>query len=133
MKMDYTLDLSLNDLHHQCLTWLSEIDLWSIEIAFFRKLIRRVSPNCENSADIQELEHFDELADYYNNRLFRELKIKITSHNNELSQLLQTEKAQDEAQFRQIQKDLSKILLTFELEFKNFKKEFLNFIEKKLI
>jgi hypothetical protein len=132
MKSDYILEASLKDLYSQCNFWLSEIALWNIELAFFRKLIRKYGVELDTKQDKDEIENYTELNDYYKNRLLREVKEKVEAQNRELYVLMRDSKSQNENDFRDKQKDLLKIIGTFEIEFKNFKKEFLTFIEKEL-
>jgi len=123
------LDMSLADIHAQSKFWLSEVDLWNIELLFFRKLINKGLFEVDDEQDKSELDHYIELMDYYQVRLLKEARKRLIEHEESLKRLVDGNEWQDEESFREEHKGISLIVETFENEFRNLKKEFLTYIE----
>jgi hypothetical protein len=127
----YILEMSLTDLRQKSKAWLSEIELWLLELTIFRKMLRVNQDRLieDNTSNEKELDHFRELIDYYEIRLLRNLKSKLEIHEGNLIELMDGHLNQDEGSFRENHKNIGQVVHAFENEFRNLKKEFLTFME----
>lgn len=127
---EHMLSESLNNLHHKTIEWESNIEFWKHELNFFKKLLNKYGNNLESWKDIKEREHFRELLGYYSGNLMEVLNQKLIQHEADLRPLLDNESHQDEMAYRNEHDALRKQIEAFEQEFKVYKSELYELIEK---
>ena len=126
---DYLLEDGLNVKHQESTDWISEIELWKMELAFFQKLMDNYSPKFTTLDDKKQMDHFQNLIIYYSGELLDEFAQKIRRHEDYLAQLLKKDPALADSQYRQKHGELKSHLASFESQFRMFKREFFQFME----
>lgn len=129
-KREYMLSSSLTDLHKMSVEWASEIELWRAEVKFFQKLLDQYAPKIESIDHRKELDHFQNLIIYYGGELIDEFRQSVSRHEKHLSALLSDKNVQDEESYREAHHKIGDRIETYSKEFRQFKKELFEFVEK---
>lgn len=127
-KSAYLLNAGLETLHEQSEEWLSEIEFWRDEAAFFytlivKKTLKSIPMNAKDN--IQKIEK--ELISITGGEL-DELQRSVEQHEKFLCRILESQKM-DEGSYRNKHRELSVKFYQFEKRFKSLKKEVFNLIE----
>lgn len=128
----YLLEIGIEELHKDSKVWLSRIELWKRELLFFQKLLDSNSTKFVNHEDKKNEDHFQNLIIYYNGELLDEYKQLVRRQVKQLSALVSKNGTEpiDESTFRNNQINLKKKVDSFDREFRKYKHEFFEFIEK---
>ena len=129
---EYLLDRSLEELHQESVKWVSDIELWKIELNFFQKLLDKHSLEFETVDEKKEIDHYQNLITYYGGELLDEFKQLVRRHENNLAKEYAMNGKANEDEYRAKHQDLLLRIYAFDTEFKAYKAEFFGFIEKVL-
>ena len=129
---DYLLQDSIERFHQENREWLSEIDLWKVELNFFQKLLDISAPKLRNEDERKQTDHFQNLIIYYTGELLDEFAQKVKRHEKYLATSLKQDAKVDDSTFRHKHGELSSHLNSFLSEFRMFKREFFKFVEPAL-
>ena len=131
-KGSFLLEKSLSDFHKEATRWLSEVELWKIELSLFQKLLDKHAPDLCTTQQRMEIDHFQNLIIYYNGELLDEFKHELHLHERNLASAVKDEGKVSDVTIRDEHASVHMRLDAFETEFKNYKKELFEFIEKLL-
>ena len=123
---------SWESLHFESVKWVSDIELWKIELNFFQKLLDRYGSSFELVEDKKEIDHFQNLITYYNGELLDEFRQLVRRHENHLAKDFAVTGEVNEPEYRAKHEDLKVRIRAFDDEFKAYKTEFFQFIERAL-
>ncbi len=126
---DFLLEIGLENLHQESCVWVSQLDLWKIELAFFQKLMDTNSAKFTSKDQKKELDHFQNLIIYYNGELLDQFRKKIRKHEKTLSSELKNENRLDETIYRNQHRVISSELKSLQHEYYLYKKDFFSFME----
>ena len=129
-KGTFLLEKSLYDFHKESTKWLSEVELWKIELNLFQKLLDKHAPDLRTKQQKMEIDHFQNLIIYYNGELLDEFKHELNLHEKNLASSLKDEDEISDIALRDEHATMHRRLDAFETEFKNYKKELFEFLEK---
>jgi hypothetical protein len=119
-------DASLETLHAQTREWLSEIDFWIEEMAFFYNLIHMREPHIFfPTAGLADLER--ELITLTSDHLSR-LKIEIENHERVLARMVKNISLDEEREYRERHRTLSSGMNKLEVGIREFKKTVFAFV-----
>ena len=127
---NYLLEVSLEDLHKESRTWLSEIDFWKIELSFYQKLLQKVSLKLNTTEEKQKIDHFQNLIIYYQGELLDQYKHDIREHEKYLDNMIREKAPFNEQLYREPHKNFEDKIKAFDLQFKQFRKDLYAFAEK---
>ncbi|KYG82474.1 hypothetical protein [Roseivirga echinicomitans] len=97
----YLLELGLEDLHHESKNWLSEIELWQVELSFFQKLLGNHAKDFKSIDDKKKIEQFQNFILFYSKELLLEVKNEVEGHEKSLASQLQSKTGRvNEATYR---------------------------------
>jgi len=98
---EHLLQSGLEDLHQESKTWLSEIEFWNIELAFFQKLLDKYASHFHNIEDKKKIDQFQNFMTYYSGELLHEIKKEVRQHEKFLaSQLSSNDNRINEQSYR---------------------------------
>lgn len=131
---DYLLEIGLETLHKDSKVWKSRIEMWKRELIFFQKLLDSYSLKFDSPEDKKEEDHFQNLIIYYNGELLDEYKQAARRQEKRLAEMMGDERPDhvDESEYRNQHIELKKKVDSFDKQFRKYKHEFFNFIEKVL-
>ncbi|WP_276370757.1 hypothetical protein [Chryseolinea sp. H1M3-3] len=127
-KTEYLLDASLESLHAESLTWLSEISFWTDEMAFYYKLLHKkeLVETCP-PLDLAFLEK--DLIKIYGEKLDK-VRLEIKSHERALASVIKSTSLQEEENFREAHRRLLMEIYEIQMLIRIFKKRVFEFIKK---
>jgi len=131
-KGTFLLEKSLRDFHKEATRWLSEVELWKIELNLFQKLLDKHAPDLCTTQQRMEIDHFQNLIVYYNGELLDEFRHEMRLHEKNLASAVKEEDDVSDVTLRDEHASIHQRLDAFDTEFKNYKKELFEFIEKLL-
>ncbi len=126
---DFLLEIGLENLHQECHTWLSQIDLWKVELTFFQKLMDSNSEKFTLKDQKKELDHFQNLIIYYNGELLDQFRKKIRNQEKTLSSELKNKNRLDETIYRNQHRIITNEIKSLQYEYNLYKSDFFKFIE----
>ena len=131
---DYLLEIGLETLHKDSEVWKSRIEMWKRELIFFQKLLDSYSLKFDSPDDKKEEDHFQNLIIYYNGELLDEYKQAARRQEKRLAEMMGNESPDhvDESEYRNQHIELKRKVDSFDKQFRKYKHEFFNFIEKVL-
>ncbi|MGI9543418.1 MAG: hypothetical protein ACR2MX_09175 [Cyclobacteriaceae bacterium] len=125
---DFLLRESLNDLHKTSRQWVSEVDLWKIELDFFQKLLDQYCTKVTTYQGKKQLGHLQNLITYYQGELLDEFTKAVRKHEKYLTRVLDGS-VSDEESYRVKHEIIEDKINTFRIRFKDYKRELFEFIE----
>ena len=123
----FQLEESLEKLHRESTEWLSEIDFWKDEAAFFYSLMIRRKPATAVSKTKLAKDVEKELIRLSADHMV-ELHREVTDHEAELSRIIES-KILDEQPYRQVHEDLRARIQETEADFRALKKQVFNLVK----
>lgn len=124
----YLLEEGLEMLHQESHNWISEMELWKIELDFFQKLLDTHSYKLNTTDEKKEMDHFQNLIIYYNGELIDSIKKKAKKHNKTLATDLENPVQLNEAQYIDEHRSIAAEIDALRMQFHEYKKEFFEFI-----
>ena len=82
---EYLLQSALESLHQESQKWLSEIELWKIELTFFQKLLDKYARDFQNIEDKKKIDQFQNFMTYYSGELLHEIRNEVKQHEKFLA------------------------------------------------
>ena len=127
---NYLLEVSLEDLHQESRTWLSEIEFWKIELSFYQKLLEKVAVKLTNVEEKKKTDHFQNLIIYFQGELLDQYQHDIREHEKYLNNMVQEKIPLNEQLYREVHKNFEHHIKSFGSDLKQFKKDLFAFAEK---
>ena len=127
---EFLLEQSLEDLHAASTNWLSELEFWEVELAFFQKLLDNHSQKFKTADEKKKMSHFQNLIIYYGGEIIDQLKQQIRRHEKQLAVELALKNKLNEIDYRKNHVEISEEIRSFKAEYMIHKREFFEFIEK---
>lgn len=122
----FLLDRNIEDLHHTSREWLSEINFWKTELAFFQKILEISAPKLQHSEEKMQLDHLQNLILFYNGELLDKYRQNVKRHAKHLGKILQNGSEED-ALIRETHMKYYDQVSSFAKRFKEFKLELFEF------
>ena len=129
---EYLLEIGLEELHKESVVWKSRLELWKTELRFFQKLLDKNSAKFEDVEDKKAEDHFQNLILYYDGELLEEYKQSVRRHEKRLGEMLTSNERLQEMEFRTAHIELKEKVDSFDDTFRQYKREFFQFMEKAL-
>lgn len=126
----YLLEVSVEDLHRESRTWLSEIEFWRLELAFYQQLLEKVHTKGQGEEEKKQLDHFQGQLPYFQEELLDQYEHDIREHETLLRNMLQEKAPFDEQLYRGRHKKYEEQLKAFSHQFKDYRKDLYAFAEK---
>jgi hypothetical protein len=125
----YLLEEGLEKLHQESIHWVSEMDLWKLELDFFQKMLDKHSPQFVTLEQKKRLDHFQNLIIYYNGELIDSFIGKAKGHEKLLANEMVKLSELDERNYRNQHSVVRDEISAFRAQFHEYKKEFFEFIK----
>jgi hypothetical protein len=125
------LEVSMEDLHQESKTWLSEIEFWRIELSFYQQLLEKVARHTLGE-DKKAIDHFQSLIFYFKGELLDQYEHDIREHERYLDAMVEEKAPFDEAFYREKHKKYESQINSFGIDFKQYRKELYAFAGKHL-
>lgn len=122
----------MEQLHSESSYWLSEIELWRIELGFFQRLLNRVASRMPSVEDKRHMDHFQNLIFYYRGELLDQLEHDIREHEQYLAYQLDNRAPFNEQIYRKVHKKYEEQVKAFAQDFRDYKRDLYRFTEKLL-
>ncbi len=128
---EFLLRESLLDLHKTSKHWVSEVDLWKLELGFFQKLLDAVANKVTTYQGKKTIGHLQNLITYYQGELMDEFAKAVRKHEKYLNRLIQEEDGEEQSH-KVKHEIIDDKINTFRDRFKDYKQELFTFIEELL-
>jgi len=125
----YLLEEGLEKLHQESMDWISEMDLWKLELDFFQKLLDKYSAQFSTIEQKKRLDYFQNLIIYYSGELIDSFIEKTKRHETLLAKEMVEPLEMDEQEYRKMHKEIEEDVRSLRKRFYAYKKEFLTFIK----
>ncbi|MGV3503270.1 MAG: hypothetical protein ACO1O1_06145 [Adhaeribacter sp.] len=126
----YLLEVSLDDLHRESRTWLSEIEFWRLELAFYGQMLEKVSGKLPGAEEKNRLDHFRQQLPNFQEEILDPYEHDIREHETLLRNMIQEKAPFDEQLYRGRHKKYQAQLEAFQIDFKAYRKDLYAFAEK---
>ena len=123
---EFLLREGLMDLHKMSKQWVSEVDLWKLELDFFQKLLDSNAKRVTTYQGKKTIGHLQNLITYYQGELLDEFAKAVRKHEKYLNRVIVGENS-DES-YRVKHDIIDDKLASFRDGFKDYKKELFQFI-----
>ena len=127
-QTSYLLQADLASLHVESQSWLSEIEFWEDELAFFYILLH--SKLSRQAYPLEEIATLDKLLVHINSDKLTTIKDQALNHERSLALIMKSTSLQEEENYRDIHRQLSIKMIDVHAAIKNFKKEVYAFVRK---
>jgi len=117
----YLLQADLASLHKESQSWLSEIEFWEDELAFFYTLLH--SKLSRQAYPTEEIASLDKRLVSINSDMLGTIKEQALNHERFLALVMQTTSMQEESNYRDVHQQLHVKMIDTHAAIKNFKKE----------
>jgi len=125
----YIVQPELIEKHIKTLNGLSSCMLWKSEIRAFQKVLDQSSLRVTGTDDKKKVAHFQNLILYYGGEVIDSLRKKLRDHENRLAKMLESENESDIQYYKEHDAIIDE-LDTFSNQFKEFRGELIEFVEK---
>jgi hypothetical protein len=125
----YIVQPELIEKHIKTLNGLSSCMLWKSEIRAFQKVLDQSSQRVTATDDKKKVDHFQNLILYYGGEVIDGLRKKLRDHENRLAKMLESENESDIQYYKEHDAIMDE-LDTFSNQFKQFRGELIEFVEK---
>lgn len=119
---------TLEELHHECQTWLSEIEFWNLELNFFQKLLTKGFQKSRSKSDDYTNDVLEGKLIQFKQEAIDDFKEDIMDHEYYLSDLLKFNSEYSDDMFRENHFVHANHLIKLERNFKNLKKELFEYV-----
>jgi phosphoribosyl-dephospho-CoA transferase len=120
-QTSYLLQADLASLHVESQSWLSEIEFWEDELAFFYTLLH--SKLSRQAYPTEEIASLDKRLVSINSDMLGTIKEQALNHERFLALVMQTTSMQEESNYRDVHQQLRVKMIDVHAAIKNFKKE----------
>ena len=118
-----SLEADLEDLHRESNYWLSQVEFWRIELAFYQKLLEKITVRTSDIEDKKRISHFQNLITYFNGELLDQFAHDIRQHEKYPKKLLLEEVPVDEQEYKLAHKKYEEEIRAFEEDFKQYRRD----------
>ncbi|HYI77238.1 MAG TPA: hypothetical protein VEW65_06425 [Chryseolinea sp.] len=125
----YIVQPEVIEKHIKTLNGLSSCMLWKSEIRAFQKVLDQSSLRVTGTDDKKKVAHFQNLILYYGGEVIDSLRKKLRDHENRLAKMLESENESDIQYYKEHDAIIDE-LDTFSNQFKEFRGELIEFVEK---
>jgi len=125
----YVVQPEVIEKHIKTLNGLSSCMLWKSEIRAFQKVLDQSSLRVTGTDDKKKVAHFQNLILYYGGEVIDSLRKKLRDHENRLAKMLESENESDIQYYKEHDAIIDE-LDTFSNQFKEFRGELIEFVEK---
>lgn len=127
---EYLLESALESLHQESKKWLSEVELWKIELIFFQKLLDRYARSFEDIEDKKKIDQYQNFMIYYSGELLDQTRKELRQHERFLaSQLISHSARINEAIYRTDHVAMEERMEGIRKQIAEKKKSFFEFLE----
>ncbi len=126
---EFLLREGLMDLHKTSKIWVSEVELWKIELEFFQKLLDANANKVTTYKGKKTIGHLQNLITYYQGELLDEFAKAVRKHEKYLNNLVTGDGADDET-YRVKHDIIDDKINSFREGFKSYKSELFEFISE---
>ena len=126
---EFLLRESLMDLHKTSKQWVSEVDLWKLELDFFQKLLDSNAQKVTTYKGKKTIGHLQNLITYYQGELLDEFAKAVRKHEKYLNRII-TGEVNDEESYRVKHDIIDDKISSFRDGFKEYKSELFHFISE---
>jgi len=126
---EFLLREGLMDLHKTSKQWVSEVELWKIELDFFQKLLDANANRVTTYKGKKTIGHLQNLITYYQGELLDEFAKAIRKHEKYLNRLIAGDSSDDET-YRVKHDIIDDKINSFRQNFKSYKTELFEFISE---
>ena len=126
---EFLLRESLMDLHKTSKQWVSEVDLWKLELDFFQKLLDYNAHKVTTYKGKKTIGHLQNLITYYQGELLDEFAKAVRKHEKYLNRIITGEITNEES-YRVKHDIIDDKISSFRDGFKGYKSELFQFISE---
>jgi len=126
---EFLLREGLMDLHKTSKQWVSEVDLWKLELEFFQKLLDANARKVTTYKGKKTIGHLQNLITYYQGELLDEFAKAVRKHQKYLNRIITGEES-DEESYRVKHDIIDDKITSFKDSFKSYKIELFEFISE---
>jgi len=126
---EFLLRESLMDLHKTSRQWVSEVELWKMELDFFQKLLDSNAHRVTTYKGKKTIGHLQNLIIYYQGELLDEFAKAVRKHEKYLNRII-TGEITDEESYRVKHDIIDDKINSFRDGFKGYKLELFQFISE---
>lgn len=126
---EFLLRESLMDLHKTSKQWVSEVELWKLELNFFQKLLDSNARKVTTYKGKKTMGHLQNLITYYQGELLDEYAKAVRKHEKYLNKIIMGDES-DEETYRVKHDIIDDKITSFKESFKQYKKELFQFISE---
>lgn len=126
---EFLLRESLMDLHKTSNQWVSEVNLWKLELDFFQKLLDANAHKVTTYKGKKTIGHLQNLITYYQGELLYEFAKAVRKHEKYLNRVI-TGEISDEESYRVKHDIIDDKITSFREGFKSYKSELFEFISE---
>jgi hypothetical protein len=124
---EFLLREGLMDLHKTSRQWVSEVELWKLELDFFQKLLDSNARKVTTYMGKKTIGHLQNLITYYQGELLDEFAKAVRKHEKYLNRIIGGEDSDDES-YRVKHDIIDDKINSFREGFKSYKSELFEFI-----
>lgn len=130
---EFLLQPGLEDLHQESQRWISEIELWKIELVFFQNILDRYARSFQDVEDKKKIDQFQNFMIYYSGELLDETRKAVRQHEKFLASQLGSNAARmDEQSYRVNHMPLQEKVAGIRAQIAETKKALFEFLEPAL-
>jgi len=126
---EFLLREGLMDLHKTSKQWVSDVDLWKLELDFFQKLLDSNAGRVTTYQGKKTIGHLQNLITYYQGELLDEFAKAVRKHEKYLNKIITGEEPGEES-YRVKHDIIDDKISSFKDGYKDYKKEFFHFISE---
>ncbi|MDH3711503.1 MAG: hypothetical protein OER04_16550 [Cyclobacteriaceae bacterium] len=128
---EFLIRESLLDLHKSSKQWVSEVNLWKLELNFFQKLLDTHAKKVTTYQGKKTIGHLQNLITYYQGELMDEFAKAVRKHEKYLIRVIDGGES-DDSTYKVKHEIIDDKINTFRDRFKDYKEELFQFIEELL-
>jgi len=126
---EFLLREGLMDLQKTSKQWVSDVDLWKLELEFFQKLLDSNAGRVTTYQGKKTIGHLQNLITYYQGELLDEFAKAVRKHEKYLNKIITGEESSEES-YRVKHDIIDDKISSFKDGYKEYKKEFFQFISE---
>ena len=123
---------NLESLLYNSKEWKSEVEMWKRELQFFQILLDKYASQMNTVEQKQKMDHFQHLIIYYNGELLDYFNQKARRHAKYLAGHVENDKPLNKEEYQEKYGTVNNQINAFASEFRKYKMDFFQFIEKVL-
>ena len=125
-------DQNLESLLYNSKEWKSEVEMWKQELQFFQKLLDNYASQMNTVEQKQKMDHFQHLIIYYNGELLDSFNQKARRHTKYLAEHVDNDKTLNKEEYQEKYGTVNNQINAFSSEFRKYKSDFFQFMERVL-